>query len=124
MRRMFRITASGAGAILGMTLSCMILGFATGELSRPAIYQFPSGYRGWAQVFFQRPDCPSLSGRGVHLVIPVDECGMGCTSSPAAEGWQIIRYEYVAPDGTRTSLSGRECGALVTRTNFIENASS
>src|SRR6478752_6221323 len=67
-------------------------------------YEIPDGYRGWVQFEVSNPACPPLGRDGRFLVYVVDAKGRGCTSSPIAEGWRTVRYQYVLTNGERHNL--------------------
>jgi hypothetical protein len=106
MKRFATVMSIGIDITIGLLLFCTILGVALGELSRPLRFEFPAGYRGWAQVFYEVPGCPPLPTKGLYVVIPVNESGVACTSSSVSKGWRITRFEYVKLDGTRTQIEG------------------
>ena len=73
----------------------------TGTVTRPVVWEFPHGYRGWVTVEYEQPSCPPLSSDGIRMVVVVAPTGRACTSSPIQDGWHLTRYEYVLPNGRR-----------------------
>ena len=73
-------------------------------VGRPMRYEFPEGFKGWLVVRFQDPTCPPLRSQGIFLVVSVPASGQVCTLTPHPDGWIYYRFEYLHPDGTRTSL--------------------
>ena len=89
---------TGIGLIVLMTiLACA----AFAILRRPIRYEIADGYRGWVVVKYDDQYCPALGDQGIFLAIPVTSAGVGCTSNPLREGWQIDLYEY-ARQGKKT----------------------
>ncbi len=85
-------------------LTLLVIGIVRGELGRPVRYELPAGYKGWVLIEYQNPACHSLEVKGIYLVIPIPHSGRTCTSSPAPQGWRYERYEYVTPNGKRTTI--------------------
>jgi hypothetical protein len=71
-------------------------------IGRPVLWEVPEGFRGWASLEHERPECPPLRTRGVFLVLSTLPDGHGCTSSPApVPAARYRRLEYVSSDGSR-----------------------
>ena len=68
------------------------------------MYEIADGYKGWVVVRYDDPNCPALKSAGLLVVVPVTSSGVGCTSSPHREGWQINLYEYVRRGNKTRSL--------------------
>ncbi len=81
-----------------------VLYFADVGVGRPLRHELPAGYRGWALVEYQRPDCPALSVQGFYLIITYEASGRACTSSQKPLGWRYRTFAYVEPNGTRRPI--------------------
>ena|SRR2546425_1078438 len=91
---------------IGIGAACaVLLGILVYRVSgKPMRYEFPGGFKGWLVVRYEDPSCPPLGKQGVFLVVSVPPSGQVCTSTRHPDGWVYCRFEYVYPDGTRTSL--------------------
>jgi hypothetical protein len=78
--------------------------FADVGVGRPLRHELPPGYRGWALVEYQRPDCPGLYVQGLRLIVTYDVTGRACTSSQKPLGWRYRTFAYVEPNGTRRPI--------------------
>ena len=96
--RIYRIASIGfAGLICGL--------LAMSILRRPVLIEIPAGYKGWVIVRVDDAHCPQLATRGWFRVVSVPSSARVCTSSPELlDRPTYIRFEYVYPDGKRTSL--------------------
>jgi hypothetical protein len=96
--RFFFKVAGGVLILMFISIGAAVL---TGSVGRPILWEFSPRYRGWVVVEYERPECPPLLTKAMHLVIDVPPSGHACTSSPIPKGWRYERYEYVLPDGRR-----------------------
>lgn len=87
--------------ILMAVLVCVVIAI----LRRPIMYEIADGYKGWVVVRYDDPNCPALKDDALLVVIPVTSSGLGCTSNPRREGWQINLYEYVRQGNKTRSLA-------------------
>jgi hypothetical protein len=97
----FRIVGS---VLLGLLPLGLFL-FGVCNLRGPVRWEIPFDYTGWVHIVFEQPDCPALELHEVTLLVPIDERGCGCTSSPSP--WKEARsheFAYVLSDGTHLQL--------------------
>lgn len=131
LRKIVLWTLAGVVAV-GALLAALVFGPSFIQaLYLPKIrYEIPAGYRGWVQVEVGNQHCPSSVHLGRFRIYRVDAKGHGCTSDLAPEGWRIVKYNYVLPDGARQELPttgwgnggmiwGENYGVLPTRTAFF-----
>jgi hypothetical protein len=64
----------------------------------------PSGYKGW--VFLERanPDCHAGTSTLTSVIFIIDSSGHGCTSTPLAQGPQILRFWKMDERGQKRKL--------------------
>jgi hypothetical protein len=89
-----------AGLFCGLLIVIFVMG-------RPVLIELPAGYKGWVIVRVEDAECSALAARGVFRVVSVPNSGRVCTSSPRLlmpKRLTYVRFEYVYPDGKRTSL--------------------
>jgi hypothetical protein len=84
-------------------VAAAVIYFGDVGVGRPLRHELPPGFRGWALVQYQRPDCPALS-QGIRLVIVYDGSGKACTSSKKPLGWRYRTFVHVEPSGTRQPI--------------------
>lgn len=100
MKRMLWRAIIGLVLVLVLVMAWVVIFLGVG---RPILWEVPAGFRGWASVRHEQPQCPPLRTRWLFLVLSALPNGHGCTSSPApAPASRYYRLEYVHPDGTRT----------------------
>jgi hypothetical protein len=99
----YAIAALGVGVVLLVVLVYAWALVVFGLPGRPILWEVPAGFRGWASVKYEEPQCERLRTRGLFLVLSALRDGLGCTSSQSpARASRYYRLEFVAPDGTRT----------------------
>jgi hypothetical protein len=115
MKNLLRAGGIVVGVVVAIFAVIIAAAIYTGKLSRPILWQFPPGYRGWVVVEYSNPGCAPLAKQGIYLVTSISASGRGCTSVPIPEGWRYVRYEYVNADGERTKLraDGWNTGSLI-----------
>lgn len=100
MKRMFRFILITLALALGLVFAWVVIFPGVG---RPVLWEVPAGFRGWASVRHEQPQCPPLRTRSIFLVLSALPDGRGCTSSRAYKpASRYYRLEYVHSDGTRT----------------------
>lgn len=82
--------------VLVLMVTLLFVFFAVISLKRSFMYKIADGYKGWAVVRYDDSSCAPLKPEGIFLVITIPSSGVGCTSNPVHEGWQISLYEYVS----------------------------
>jgi hypothetical protein len=85
-------------------------------IGRPLRWELPVGYRGWAVLFYDKPQCPLLPRSGLYVVIRFDGNGRACTSESQLRGWRYHRYEHVPHDGSHVAhqpITSRGDGRLI-----------
>ena len=87
-------------AVIVALVAAIVIYLGDVGVGRPLRHELPPGFRGWALVQYQRPDCPALA-QGIRLVIGYDATGKACTSSKKPLGWRYRTFVYVEPNGTR-----------------------
>jgi len=66
---------------------------------RSIVWNLPDGYKGWATVKTNQPDCKA-SRRTFMVEVWIDATGRGCSSVPLPRGLTFNDYRYVKPDGS------------------------
>lgn len=79
---------------------------ACSEKRTPVAYLIPAGYRGWVEIDFERPDCPSIPLEKGKLEFQISTEGTSCTSSEFEKGWARDEYYSVGASRTRLGLTG------------------
>lgn len=103
MKRRFRLLAWTAAALLVVPVVLGSLAIMRHGVTRPTVYELPSGYRGWLQIYYEDATCPPNPTRGVYQVMRVGTDGRGCTSGSMPRGWHYQRAEYIGPNGERAA---------------------
>jgi len=93
-----------AGVLVIFTLLAAGISLYKGYLGKPIKYVIPESYQGWVTVIYGKVGCPPLEESGIFVIIPVDETGNGCTSTPILKGWRYTKYVQVSNDGNHTNL--------------------
>ena len=99
---MLLVTLSAVIVLMLIAVAVVVFNLAKQGLSRPILYELPTGYRGWVEVYYESPTCPPERWRGLYRVIKISSSGRGCTSGFPPTGWAYHRPEYVDIDGTVT----------------------
>ncbi|MDP9282295.1 MAG: hypothetical protein M3P38_09385 [Chloroflexota bacterium] len=118
-RRQITLVAIVAGVIVLSVIGvyAIIDSIAAGPGRRPVeIWEIPGGYKGLIVAHFGVAECPPTPRRDGRLVHAVGLDGTFCSSELLAEGGAVDIYEYVYPDGHRTTLRyGDEVAKLIVR---------
>ncbi len=82
----------------------VIAAFLRQGIDMPLLFELPANYHGWVAVEHDNAHCPPTPRKGIYRVISIPSSGRACTSSALLEHWTYMRYDYVAPNGIRTTL--------------------
>jgi hypothetical protein len=100
MKRVLWVALIGIALAVAIAIAWVVVFLGVG---RPILWEVPAGFRGWASVRHEQPQCPPARTRSLFLVLSALPDGHGCTSSLApAPASRYYRLERVNPDGTRT----------------------
>jgi hypothetical protein len=88
--------------VIGGSVLIAVMIFREG-VTRPTVYELPSGYRGWLQIHYEDSSCPPAVVHAVFQRIRVGPDGRACTSGPLPTGWHYQRASYLQADGSRTA---------------------
>ncbi|SRR6266496_488119 len=103
MKRLVITVCSIAAVVILIGAVFVVLNVARFGITRPTLYEFTVGYRGWFYVSYADSKCSPASRSWLFQVIRIEGDGHGCTSSSAPAGWHYQRAVYVDTQGRRTS---------------------
>ena len=100
MTRAIVVCVWAAGAIVIVAALFVTLIVLKTGITRPTMYELPTGYRGWLQIRYEDPTCSPPATRALFQAIRVDSDGRGCTSAPMPTGFHYQRAKYLRANGS------------------------
>jgi hypothetical protein len=92
---------------LSLSLSPLLLVVLSCLQSRTDnVIEVPAGFRGWAAVEFERPDCSPLTKHGNAWHVAIPPTGYLCTSNPLEEGWANDTFTEQGRGSTSLAQAG------------------